>query len=78
MSVKIIFRMLAQPIDMKRKFEPVLTGTYEVRPVRMSDTAKQTTPDQDSQSDPIQWKYYMRRNKRNLGWKWFLQVRKII
>ena len=58
MSVKIIFRMPAQPTDMKRKLESVLTETYEVRPVRMSDTAKQTTPDQDSQSDPIQWKYY--------------------
>ena len=44
----------------------------------MSDTAKQTTPDQDSQLDPIQWKYYIRMNKRNLSWKWLLQVRKII
>ena len=25
----------------------------------MSDTVKQTTPDQDSQLDPIQWKYYI-------------------
>ena len=70
--------MLAQPIDMKRKFESVLTGTYEVRPVRMSDTVKQTTPDQGRQSESVQWEYYIKMNKRNLSWRRFLQVRKII
>ena len=54
------------------------SGTYEVRPVRTSDTTKITTPDQGSQLDPIQWKYYMRTNKRNPSWKRFLQVRKTI
>ena len=58
--------------------ESVWTGTYEVSHVTMSDSVKQTTPDQGSRSDPVQWEYYMRMNKRNPSWKPFLQVRKNI
>ena len=78
MLVMIIFWTSAKPADIKENFESVRIETYEVSPVRMSDTVKQTTPDQGSQSDPIQWEHYMRENRRNLSWKRFLQVRKCI
>ena len=74
----MIFRTPAEPADMKEKFESVWAGTYEESSVRMSDTVKQTTPDQGSQSDPIQWEHYMRMNKRNPSWKRFLQARRFI
>ena len=42
--------------------------TYEGRPVRMWDIVKQTTPEQGSQSDAIQWEH---QGKGYPSWKRF-------
>ena len=55
-----------KPADIK-ELKSEQGWTYEERLVRMLDTVKQTTPEQGSQSDAIQWEHHMKEKDTRVG-----------